>query len=50
MKKKPDNDHLIYIFKHTTPYQRMIWLKKAIAFWKLIQKTKPVLLSRRPNR
>ena len=32
--------HLDHILKNTTPYQRMIWLKKAIEFWKIIQKQK----------
>ena len=40
MKKNSYNEHLDYILEKTTPYQRMIWLGKAIAFWKTIQKQK----------
>lgn len=28
------DDNLIYIFENTTPYQRLLWLKKAIEFAK----------------
>ena len=42
IKMKQENkyidENLIYIFKNTTPYQRMVWLKKAFNFWKLMQK------------
>ena len=37
MKKETANDHLIHILKKTTPYQRMVWLKKAFEFWKLLK-------------
>lgn len=41
---KKDNkyvdENLIYIFENTTPYQRLVWLKKAFNFWKLMQKYK----------
>jgi len=40
MKKEIANEHLIHILEKTTPYQRMVWLKKAIKFWKLVQKQK----------
>lgn len=42
MKKEYDNDHLIYFLEKTTPYQRMVWLKKAFNFWKLMQKSQIV--------
>ena len=31
------DENLIYVFKNSTPYQRMVWLKKAFEFWKLFQ-------------
>ena len=31
------DENLIYILENTTPYQRMVWLKKAFEFWKLFQ-------------
>jgi len=31
------DENLIYIFENTTPYQRMLWLKKAIKFWKIFK-------------
>ena len=31
------DENLIYVFKNTTPYQRLVWLKKAFSFWKLMQ-------------
>ena len=31
------DENLIYILENTTPYQRLLWLKKAFNFWKLIQ-------------
>ena len=38
-KKKSDiDDHLMHIVKNTTPYERLVWLKKALNFWKLAQK------------
>lgn len=48
MRKNNYNEHLDYILKNTTPYQRMVWLGKAIAFWKTIQKQKH--LQRRAGR
>ncbi|MBI2041421.1 MAG: hypothetical protein HYT20_00180 [Candidatus Nealsonbacteria bacterium] len=38
--KKSDkyvDENLIYIFENTTPYQRMLWLKRAIEFWKIFK-------------
>jgi len=40
------DENLIYILENTTPYQRMVWLKKAFNFWKLSQKNRKSLLSR----
>ncbi len=38
-KKKRDIDaHLLYIFKNTTSEERLIWLTKAFAFWKMVKK------------
>jgi len=31
------DENLIYILENTTPYQRLLWLKKAFNFWKLMQ-------------
>jgi len=28
-KKKDIDEHLLYILKNTTPYQRMVWFKRA---------------------
>ena len=33
------DENLIYILENTTPYQRLLWLKKAFNFWKLMQKS-----------
>lgn len=38
MKKELVNEHLIHILEKTTPYQRMIWLKKNLEFWKKMEK------------
>ncbi len=40
MKKAVINEHLVHILNKTTPYQRMLWLKRAIEFWKTIAKQK----------
>ena len=32
------DENLIYILESTTPYQRLLWLKKAFNFWKLMQR------------
>jgi hypothetical protein len=40
MKKELVDEHLIRILKKTTPYQRMVWLKKNLDFWKKIKKEK----------
>lgn len=37
MKNKSIDENLVYILKNTTPYQRMVWLKKAFEFWKIAQ-------------
>ena len=37
MKKEKINEHLAYFLERTTPYQRMVWLKKAFEFWKLLK-------------
>ncbi len=37
MKKEGADQHLIHILKNTTPYQRMVWLKKNIEFWKKME-------------
>lgn len=36
-KNKYVDENLIYVFENTTPYQRLLWLKKAIEFWKIFQ-------------
>ena len=44
--KKSDkyvDENLIYILENTTPYQRLLWLKKAFNFWKLMQKSQTAL-------
>ena len=33
------SQNLIYILENTTPYQRLLWLKKAFNFWKLMRKS-----------
>jgi hypothetical protein len=33
-KREMVDEHLMHIVKNTTPLQRMIWLKKSVAFWK----------------
>lgn len=35
------DENLIYVFENSTSYQRLVWLKKAFNFWKLLQKEKP---------
>lgn len=48
MKKKISyNEHLDYIFKNTTPYQRMLWLKRALEFWKIFKVRQKLTLSKR---
>lgn len=32
------DENLTYISENTTPYQRLLWLKKAFNFWKMMQK------------
>ena len=34
-------EHLEFILKHTTPYQRFKWLEKAWDFWYRIRKANP---------
>ena len=44
--KKSDkyiDENLIYILENTTPYQRLLWLKKVFNFWKLMQKSQIAL-------
>jgi len=36
-KRKNYNEHLDHILEKTTPYQRMLWLNRALEFWKIIQ-------------
>ena len=49
-KNKYVDENLIYIFENTTPYQRLLWLKKAIEFWKIFQVRQNQLLGKRkPN-
>ena len=37
-KKKSDiDDHLMHIVKNTTPYERLVWLKKNIDFLKILK-------------
>jgi len=31
------DENLIYILNNTTPYQRLLWLKKAVEFWKIFE-------------
>lgn len=35
---KDIDEHLLYILKNTTPYQRLVWLKKAFEFWKSLKR------------
>jgi len=37
MKKELIDENLIRIVKKTTPYQRMVWLKKNFEFWKKME-------------
>lgn len=46
-KKKDIDEHLLYILKNTTPYQRMVWLKKAFQFWKSLKRKEQGFGSRR---
>lgn len=32
------DENLIYVFENSTPYKRLVWLKKAFEFWKYSQK------------
>jgi len=41
--RKDIDEHLIYILRKSTPYQRMVWLEKAFQFWKSLKKKKKVL-------
>ncbi|MDO8436015.1 MAG: hypothetical protein Q7S82_01345 [bacterium] len=34
------DENLIYVFRNSTPYERLIWLKKAFNFWKMAVKNK----------
>lgn len=40
MAKKDYHEHLDYILKNTTAYQRMIWLKRTLDFWKALKKSR----------
>ena len=40
MKKEMIDQHLMHIVKNTTPFQRMVWLKKQIDLWKKMQTKK----------
>ncbi|MEK9135057.1 MAG: hypothetical protein AAB451_02055 [Patescibacteria group bacterium] len=40
MKKEKPNEHLVHFLEKTTPYQRMVWLKKAVEFWKILNYNK----------
>ena len=48
MKKEKTNEHLIHFLEKTTPYQRMVWLKKAFEFWKLlkVERTKKMVYNK----
>ncbi|MBI2449910.1 MAG: hypothetical protein HYV47_00035 [Candidatus Nealsonbacteria bacterium] len=37
------DENLIYILENTTPYQRLLWLKRAFNFWKLVQKSQTAI-------
>lgn len=48
--KKEDkyvDENLIYVFENTTPYQRMLWLKRALKFWKIFKKRQELSLSKK---
>ena len=48
--KKSDkcvDENLIYIFENTTPYQRLLWLKRAIEFWKIFKSRQELALGKR---
>jgi hypothetical protein len=36
-KKQMVDEHLLYVYKNTTPLQRLVWLKKQIDFCKKIK-------------
>jgi len=38
-KKLIDTDeHLFYVARNTTPYQRLVWLRKAFELWRYVKK------------
>jgi len=41
------DENLIYVFKNSTPYQRMVWLKKAFNFWRKVGEKKIKFAKRR---
>ncbi len=50
--KKSDkyvDENLVYIFENTTPYERLIWLRKALNFWKLTQKHNKYVQGKKQN-
>lgn len=34
------DENLIRVFENPTPYERLVWLKKAFNFWKMVSKRK----------
>jgi hypothetical protein len=36
-KKEMVDEHLLHIVKNTTSFQRLVWLKKSIDFWKKME-------------
>lgn len=50
--KKSDryvDENLIYILENTTPYQRLLWLKRAVKFWKMFQNRQRLTLGKRAH-
>jgi len=41
MEKEMADPHLFHIVKNTTPFQRMMWWKKNLDFWKKINAKNP---------
>ncbi len=40
------DENLIYVLENTTPYQRMLWLKRVLAFWKMFKKRQELSLGK----
>jgi len=49
-KKETIDQHLLHIVKNTTPFERMVWLKKNIDFFKKMQAEKHNLRATKRNK